>query len=176
MSWLLFDFTVEVFIVLLYCKKGFIILRLLVNCVVKYERVFSCHEESVSSKTMWQFSAQLKPRFIGQCLQSIWGKQLSVNLLRTLSIVLLCWNMCTKSGCWHFLLRLHDALHSSFVQWSPFLRSWQKLYSFSSSSRALESDWIHSHVFSAVAYDGLATLECNDFLPNYEPIQHSHVV
>jgi hypothetical protein len=176
MSWLLFDFTLEVFIALLSCKKGFIILLLLVNCVVKYERVFSCHEESVWSKTMWQFSIQLKPRFIGQCRQSIWGKQLSVNLLRTLSIVLLCWNMYTQRGCWHFLVRFHDALHSSFVQWSPFLRRWQKLYSWSLKSRVLESDWIHLHIFSPVVYDGRATLECNDFLPNYEPIQHSRVV
>ena len=121
---------------------------------MKYQRVFSCHEESVSPKTMWQFSKQLKPRFFVQCLRSVWGKQLSMNLLWTLLLVLLYWSMCTKSECWHFLVLFHDALHSSFVQWSPFVRRWQKVYSSSLKSMAPESDWIHLHVLSASVYDG----------------------
>ena len=160
------------FIVLLFCKKGFIILRLLVSSVVKYQRVFTCHEGSVSPNKMWQFSVQLKLWSFVQCLPSIWGKQLSINLLWTLLLVLLYWSMCTKGGCWHFLVLFHDALHSSFVQWSPFLRRRQKLI-------RIYGSWIRLGALTCSQREcvwWLSPLESNDFLPNYEPTQHSLVV
>jgi hypothetical protein len=41
---------------------------------------------------------------------------------------------------------------------------------------APESDWIHLHILRTGVYDGLSPLESNEYLPNYEPIQHSLVV